>query len=577
MPANYLNTLHTWTAKTFYRAWSNPQRVHAAKDLDVRVYRYDLLWDLYEGNAFSDMEAWARYRRAFSLYRQIRQVWDHCHQLVEFYVGHVWSGSLSYSGQKLPDGVPNAIPMAEDTPDDLLAAIGQLWQWWGFQETMSLIPRYTAALGELMVELRDDPARGKVMIELIWPGHVKDLVLDEVGNVKSYTIQYEVKPVGGDPYTYTRKVDGDSFRTLKDGKPFDYTKDPIPVGTEPYGTVGTSGLLDEEEAEDGSVIENPYGFAPAAWFRHHRMMGVRGEPAIYGTMAQLDEVNQLFSHILDKTHVSLNAPIIVSGNIAPNALQRALTQMVGAVKGPFTEEQDEPTSQRESLNIIEGPAGTDVKTIDIKISEAVEALDRIIAAIEKKCPEITFYQELRSMTQLTGPGASNLLGDVDRKVRAIAAGYDYQLTKLHQMATSICAFRLAEGKEGWATPDAQQRKFGSFNVDSYANGDLDHTIIPRDIVRTTTRDRYEVLQLKKNVLGTFIPPSQLAKEGGYAPDVVEKWEAEAETRAQEFAQQQPPAPVDSPRPVGAPPGGPQRGQPQQNRRPIPDIASRRVG
>ena len=156
-------------ARRYVRSWGNPEQQIEAADQRVRSERYARLWDLYTGVAFDDMTAWAEYRRHHGLYRQIRLLWDHAHSLVEFYATHIWSGSLAEDGLDLPDGVDNAVPLAQDTDPKLAAAVGQLWLWWNFQEQMTMIPRYGAALGEVMVELIDDVERGKILMEMIWP------------------------------------------------------------------------------------------------------------------------------------------------------------------------------------------------------------------------------------------------------------------------------------------------------------------------------------------------------------------------------------------------------------------------
>lgn len=590
MPAN-INRRETAHPETFFRTWGNPEQQYALTQAS-RAYRYRRLWDYYQGTAFDDLSAWSQYRRQFGLYRAIRQVWDHAFQLVEFYATHIWAGSLAADGLTLPRGVENAIPLAPDTRPELAAAIAQLWQWWNFQEQMTTTVRYTAALGECLVELVDVTESGRVLINLIWPSYVKDVVLDASGNVVEYTIEYRVRDDdANDEYTYKREVDKDFIRTYKDGELFDYDETPQPVIDEPYGEyVDTPDNLfgsAKITKDDGAEVENPYGFAPAVWFRHHRIKGVRGEPAIWSTQAQLDEANELFSHLLDKSHVSLEAPVIVSGAIAPNALQKALDKMVGQVKRNFTEaERDRPVRERETVNVLEGPQGTRVETIELKISEAMVALDRIISSIEKKCPEITFYQELRSMTQLTGPGAQKVLGDVERKVRSIAGSYDRNLIRLCQMGVTIAAMRYHEGEDGWADKSDAQEKFAPFNLDSFKNGDLDFDILPRSIVPISAKDILEEATLKKNILGDFIPVEVLAEELGYPPEKIEEWvklreerEAEALKQQEDLAKQQagnPPIPLK--RPNGAPPGGPQRGAPAgQQRQRVADSAFQRSG
>ena len=253
-------------SRRFMRTWSTPEHAEESRDQQARNYRYARLWDIYDGTAFADMRAWADYKKTYGLYRQIRQVWDHAHETVEFYVTHVWSGSLAKDGLNLPDGQTNAIPLAEDTDPKLAAAIAQCWSWWNFQTAMTQIVRYTAAIGELLVEINDNTAKGRIDIELIWPGYVKDIRLDNAGNVKSYVIEYayydrEAKRT----YTYRREVDGDSFRTFRDNTPHDYQKNPMPEGTDPGGSIsvdlGTGSIFfDANQDDGGDDVANPYGF-----------------------------------------------------------------------------------------------------------------------------------------------------------------------------------------------------------------------------------------------------------------------------------------------------------------------------
>lgn len=549
----------------FRRSWGNPEQAVAASLQSTRAERYARLWQLYDGTAFDNMEEWAQYRRAFGLYRQIRLVWDHVHSLVEFYATHIWPGTLAADGLALPDGVQNAIPLAKDTDRKLAAAIGQLWLWWNFQQTKDILARYTAALGELLVELIDDPDRGKLVLNMVWPAYVKDIRLDESGNVKYYCIQYQAWDEDRKEYfTYRREVDKTSFRTYKNGRPFDYTSSTRQTSEATGGTVVYS---DMDTTGDNSGIENPYGFVPACWFRHTPVLGVRGEPAAWATLGQLDELNSLFSHIIDKTHINLRAPIIVAGNIAPNAFKRALDNMVGQVKRTFTEELTSPRGDAENLNVLQGPAGTGISTIEIHISEAVLALDRMVATIERKCPEVTFYDRLRNMTQLTGAAASRLMGDVEHRVKSIASGYDRQLIKLQQMGVAIAGWRLEQGDGTWSDKNGEQQKFTGFNLDSYDQGDLDHNVMPRELLPLTALERAQMLQAKKLVFPS-LPELQIAEELGYDKAQAEEWIADAEAKKLEEQQQAFDQQVELatiPRPAGAPPGGPQRGQSNQNR------------
>lgn len=518
---------------SFYRSWGNPDQEKIVANQTLRRRRYLHLWDLYQGTAFDDVEFWQDYKGKHALYRQIRLLWDHVHSLVEFYATHVWHGALAHDGMNLPNGILNAIPLAPDTDPVVAQAIGQIFQSWVFQKKMVQIPRYTAAIGELLVEIVDDPEDGVPQAELVWPGRIESLSLDRDGDVASYALEYQADRPDGTSYLYRREVDKERFVTYEDRK-----------------------IINE--------IDNPYGFCPAVWFRHIPMLGVRGEPAIYSTQGQLDELNGLFSNLFDKAHVALRAPVVVSGNISPSSFQRALTNMVGTVKRAATADLVRPHAGREELNILQGPQGTTISTIELKISEAILALEQMIASIERKCPEVTFYEQLRSMTQLTGPGASRLLGDVDKKLKSASSGYDAELKRLLQKGIAIFGMRHAEGVGVWQTQREDLAVFGGFAIEDYTSNSIKFDILPREIVPSTQEENLRIITAKKSAL-PFFPMEQAGREAGYDEGTVKQWIAnyeQAQERAMQtqiaLAEAQPPPEVKNP--PGAPPGGPQRGQ-----------------
>jgi hypothetical protein len=516
-------------AKMFGRSWGNPSEAPRADDQLVRERRYRLLWDLYQGTAFDNEDRWRDYKGTYSLYRQVRQLWDHAHALVEFYTTHIWTGSLAKDGLNLPNGVRNAVPLViEPGDEDLAAAIGQLWSWWVFQEQKDLLVRYTAALGETLVELVDDVEKGRVYIDVVWPGKVADIQLDISGNITSYEIKYEAEDSKGDTFTYRRVVDKESFRFYRDD-------------------------------ELVRTVENPYGFVPARWFRHHRVLGVRGEPAIWSTQGQLDEVNSLFSNIIDKAHVSLRAPVLISGNVSSGAFQRALSSIVGTAKRVATGDLDVPTSGREELNILQGPQGTQISTIELEISEAGEALDRLIASIERKCPEITYYEKLRDMTQITGPSADNLMGDVAHRVRQVAGSYDAHLIALCQMGVAIAGWRRGRREGGWVEDTPDRAKFDGFDLESWEQGDLDFDIMPRPLVHPSEEDTLRVIGLRRQVIPIY-PIEQAAMDAGYDEDTVAEWMAQAKREGTwpPIEQQMAKVEMEMAEKPGAPPGNPGR-------------------
>lgn len=446
----------------FIRVYSDPEGTQTRGAFESRAGRYLYLWQYYNNAAFDQLAQWGAYKGKHHLYRHTRSIYNPVRRLVDFYSGMVYPGYLTSDARPLPDGTPGAIPLPDDTPPALRAAVGQLWQWSNWQTGKALLPRYGAALGDVLLEVIDDTERGKVTLDVVWPGLVREMALDMYGNVKSYTIEYTFEEEDK-TYTYTRTVDSRTVRTWRDGKAWDY-----------------SGA--------GPEYANPYGFVPACWCQHVATGGEHGEPAVRN-IAAIDELNSLAAHALDQAHRILEAPILVSGE--------SISQLAANTKDAATGSGDVESQRQESIKLLRGSAGSTVNTLRLDPGEAMAQIERLLATIEADHPELSMYNQLRSMGELTGPAADRMLGDVQTYVDAARANYDTQSVKAFQMAIAIGGWRAGRGDWG-PRPllTRQQQVFTPFDLDSYAAGNLDMEIMPRPLVAITERERLEIERLR---------------------------------------------------------------------------------
>lgn len=452
------------------RAYDEPGQGNQYRSFYRRMSEYDLLWSYYNSSAFDraarflNSQAygqfgpflWDRYKANYNLYRNIRLIYNPTTRLVNFYAGQVYPGVLSEDGSKLPDGVPLAIPFSDDTAPALRSAIAQIWQWSNWQQKKAVEVRYGAALGSVLVEVEDDLDRGKVCLSVVWPAQVWDLDLDRAGNVKSYAIEYYTYEDGVGQYRYKKTVDQDKFAYFKNDEPFDYG--------------------------NGSVVENPYGFIPAVWIKHSDMGGDHGAPVISGSMGKIDELNNLASHVHDQIHKVIGAPLLISSS-------SKVTNLFSAQKRGPTNDFAEPAQDQEGLLMLAGPENAKAQTLagDLNLADSAVAMHDLIAEIENDHPELSFYKELRTMSQVTGPGAQRMMGDVEQLVVEAQASYDQANMRLFQMAVAIAGFRANSGN--WGTLNSQQQKFTDFNLDSYEKGDLEIAIMPRPLLNPTKMER----------------------------------------------------------------------------------------
>ena len=456
---------------TARRVFENPAMVHQQQDLWEREAEYHLLWAYYNNSMFDKtarfMNHWAgqhyhhfydwnAYRANYNLYRNIRMVYNPVPRLVDFYAGQVYPGLLSEDGSQLPDGVPLAIPFSQDTDPALKDAIAQFWQWSNWQSKKSLMVRFGGALGSVMVELIDDVQRGKVTADIVWPGFVRELQLDSACNVKSYSLQYQVRDEEAEEtYLYRKDVNQQTFKYFKNDEPFDYGY--------------------------GSVSENVYGFVPAVWVKHADMGGDRGTPAIAGSFGKIDELNNLVSHAHDQIHKIIGAPLVMWSD-------GAISNLFGKKPQNGTNDFERPTEEQENILLLKGPAGGSISSLagDLDLAQAKTYMDSLLVEIEKDHPELTFYEQLRAMSQVTGPAASRLVGDVASRVAEVQASYDAASMSIFRMAVAMAGFRATTG--AWGPLNRQQQKFAPFNLDSYERGDLDMAIMPRPLLVPTKQE-----------------------------------------------------------------------------------------
>lgn len=443
--------------RAFQHVYFDPGAATVAHE--TRIAYANLLWAFYSNSVWEDIAQWSTYRAKSRVYRNIRSIYNPVRRLVDFYAGQVYPGVLSEDGANLPDGVQIAIPLADDTPQPLRAAIAQTWRWSNWQSGKAVMLRYGAAAGSVLVEVVDDLARGKVTYNVVWPTQVTELTLDAAGNVKAYTIEYQVTDEGGKPYQYRKEVDGDAWRFFRDNKPYDYGQ--------------------------GAEYANPYGFVPAVWIKHRDLGSDWGAPAIHGSIAKINELNSLAAHIHDDIHKKVAAPKIFFGD---GQIRNAFES---TTKRGATDEFSPENQDREGLLYLKGPAGGSIGDLSggLDLSKAIPYLQQLIGEIEQDYPELALYRELRAMSQITGPAASRLMGDASAMVYEVQANYDNATIHLFQQAVAIGGWRLETG--AWSNPTRQQELFRGFDLSSYARGDLDFAIMPRPLIAMTATERIE--------------------------------------------------------------------------------------
>jgi hypothetical protein len=141
-------------------------------------------------------------------------------------------------------------------------------------------------------------------------------------------------------------------------------------------------------------------------------------------------------------------------------------------------------------------------------------IESLTGEIERDHPELGMYNQLREMSQVTGPGASRLFGDVEALVMDAQANYDTQTIKALQMAVAIGGWRLSQGD--WIQGTRQQQAFAGFDLDSFKAGDLDFEIEERPLIPVTEEEELSIERQKLALEGDKQGLAAMNQTGGIA-------------------------------------------------------------
>lgn len=438
---------------------------------------YGEKWAIYEGTLFQNAIDYNPYRSDPTVYRNIKLLWKHSEAIVDFYAGTIYQGVIPSAppaeGVRLGGAIPIVAGVTGSNADvknaNLLRASVELFTAWNWQEQMSLRPMFASSLGDVLTEIVDDKQRRFPYPQIVWPGFVKEIELDYVGNVQRHVLEYRVtqKLEGGrsESFMFRKEVDKEAFRYFKDEKPYDANG-------------------------EGAVVPNPYGFVPAIWDRHRKGApgSVRGRGALDGTRQALLQLNSIFSHAFDFQRKAFFVPA-----------------MLATTGGAVANAEIDTTADEEEFDVVPVPDGSVLLQPRFDLGQTRELLADVREGILAEAPEAQFYEKLRSMATIATETARLLMGDVGNRKDLVASGMDQQTIKLVQMAIAIAGLRASDGtwnerQLGRNTRLTQrQMAFLPFGLDSYAAGDLDFSIERRELVPMSETERVMLVRQKEAI------------------------------------------------------------------------------
>ena len=437
---------------------------------DARQTRYYVLWSLYENTAYTDVHTWSQsLRAAHALYQYTRNLYNPTFRLGEFWSTHLMGGVLDPNagdGSQATTALPIVIPEANQSSEELRKALALTWRWSNWQSKRELLALWGSILGDVALQVVDDVPRKKVYLRVVHPGIIKDLTLDPFGHVKGYVFE-EKRMDGAREVVYREEAERDKervlYRTFKDNVLFSW------------------------DGNGEAAWDEAYGFIPLVFLQHIDVGLDYGWSEVHAQLSKIREVDELASMLGDQIRKTVNAIPFFTGT-PPNKDGATFTRSKATTA--------RPQIGREELDALysSNPAA-DVKWMvaPIDYEGVLKHVAGLLNDLEQDYPELR-YDRLRATGQVSGESLKVAREPAEAKVIRRRARYDDALVRAQQMAVAIGGMRGLEG-------------FSGFNLESYANGLLDHSIGNRPVFAVNPQDELAEAKL-------FWETAQLAIKSG---------------------------------------------------------------
>ncbi len=466
---------------------------------EARRLRYDVLWAYYQGNAYRAIHRWAKKHKAdYGLYKYVRDLYNPAFELGSFYETYIWGGPLDMLAG---DGraVPSALPIITQN-EKLRPAIATVWRWSNWLTKRKLVNLYGAVLGDVFIQVVDDPHRGKVYLKIVHPGIVQDVSLDPFGNVKGYTFEYPRLDAQGKSATYRETAERDGDETVitqyRNGQPHDWEP---PEGGSP-------------EPERRA----PYGFVPLVFIPHRDVGLTWGMAEAFPRLSLFREVDDQVSKVDDQIRKLVDAPWLFSG------VKKAETSPSVAGAAASAETRPEPGREEiPALYATDPQAKATPLVAPLDIGQVTAHIQAMLEKMEHVYPELALHR-VRAMNNPSGRAVRLLRGEAEGKAVAYRDVYDGALARAQQMAVAIGGWR------GYP-------QFAGFGLESYAAGDLEHQIGARPVFAQDPLDEAETelarLTNLKQAVDAGWSLAAYMRYRGYDEDTIAKLEAAPEYQA----------------------------------------------
>lgn len=437
--------------KAFRDEWMSAdieQNTSTFGSFDARRQRYTIYWAFYENSAYRDLHKWSHsFKVQYGLYKFIRGIYNPAYRLGEFWKTQLWGGKLDpMAGNDLKTAIP-----IETNNEKIREHIAKIWKWSNWQVNKDILTLWGSVLGDFALKVIDNPQKSKVYLKVVHPGTIRDIELDDFGNVK----YYEIIESRFDPNDPDRIVE---YREVAER---------VENGGVVFSTELNGDYFDWDENGSGGVWAEDYGFIPMVVGQHNNVGLDWGWSEFHPAHEKFREVDDIASKLSDQIRKMVHSPWLLSGVTKPkNEL---------STSGSST--STDLNREKEEIPIIYAPIGADAKALvsPLDIQATSEYIKSILKNIEQDFPELSVNLQNFS-DDISGRALRINQRPTETKVRNRRPNYDDALCRAQMMALSI---------------GAKRGLFEGISIESYEKGKLDHGVADRPVFDEDKQDELE--------------------------------------------------------------------------------------
>lgn len=432
---DFESAIRTRTHHSSWKGGSVPLYENAAEwdEWHIRLERYKQNDYYYSNVQYDDVNAiLSALRKSGRLYVNTRSIYNPIFRLVNLYADKVYPATLDLIN--LDSG---AVPVVAN--DRIRKSLIQLFRWSNWNMTKQLYVRTGEKYGDVFLRVSDDVVSRRVVIEVLSPQKVRYVRKDSAGNIKEIWIEYLTKRENRPQVNITTPLVGTPVNP-------DQVIRVTEVITQDYIII----LHDDKPVQSW---DNPFGFVPVVHVKAADEGFRYGSARWTVSRTKIDEINSQAALLNDQVRKSIIPYIAtIGGALDAKALKRSGATM------------------DEIINIAVGIGG-DVKAVvpNVDIASALNNIQAQLDELREENPELFLYQLTDMTVPPSGVALRTFFDLAVNKISGAQGVYDDAFIRCCQMALTI------GGVNGYTN-------FEGYTLESFALGELDFSIRPRDVI-----------------------------------------------------------------------------------------------